>query len=85
MNYPAASCEVSLKDTETTLERSKLRGTDPKRDQGNTIKTEKIYKAFYVAYSLVYYFASIVDTRQKEHYKFEISIKEIEARSRRPS
>jgi hypothetical protein len=32
MNHPAASCGVSLKDTETALERSKLRGTDPKRD-----------------------------------------------------
>ena len=32
MNYPAASCEVSIKDTYSSLERSKLRGTDPKRD-----------------------------------------------------
>ncbi|MGE5842858.1 MAG: hypothetical protein ACM335_11300 [Deltaproteobacteria bacterium] len=32
MNNPAASCGVSLKDTEITLERSKLRGTDRKRD-----------------------------------------------------
>jgi len=32
MNNPAASCGVSLKDTETALGRSKLRGTDSKRD-----------------------------------------------------
>jgi glycosyltransferase involved in cell wall biosynthesis len=32
MNYPAASCGVSIKDTNPSLERSKLRGTNPKKD-----------------------------------------------------
>jgi len=32
MNYPAASCGVSIKDSNPSLERSKLRGTNPKRE-----------------------------------------------------
>ncbi len=32
MNDPAAGCGVSIKDTHSSLERSKLPGTDPKRD-----------------------------------------------------